>query len=244
MTMLTPRPGIGLVSELLVVPFRAPLDIGVCDGPLVIRQHALDRLHERMGLIGTYEVWAREFRVTLQLALLLSKQRYFVEAASQEGSPHHPEWCSARHLRRRCICRPHLASCSRSRPPAESGTPANRGGCAQVFGFLDPRNPPVASTETGRGWKAGLEGGNLESWEAEILAGDEAAVQRGQALSFPRFPGSQNFKAGPVRGAWRGPERATKVISVRQGASPTPLPYASGRSFTPSIAAPFLLSHC
>lgn len=86
LTMLTPRKGVGLVSELVVVSFRTPTRPLACAGPLTIRQHALERLHHRIGLSGDFTVWAREFRITLATALALSFSDDWKKADQTEGA--------------------------------------------------------------------------------------------------------------------------------------------------------------
>ena len=70
----SPETNIGLLSLIIFIPSRAPERMDVFDGPLEIRRHALERLHQRTGLIEGYDAWADEFRLTLRALLLLFKQ--------------------------------------------------------------------------------------------------------------------------------------------------------------------------
>lgn len=76
---------VGLVSMISFVPLRAPIKFDVFTGPLVVRRHALDRLHQRRGVLDAYETWAEEFRITLRTVLLLFGQQGYWIADSPDA---------------------------------------------------------------------------------------------------------------------------------------------------------------
>ena len=59
------------------LPGRAPEQIIMCRGPFEIRRHALERFHQRTGVVDQYEAWSAEFRPTLQAALALAGDKTF-----------------------------------------------------------------------------------------------------------------------------------------------------------------------
>ena len=69
-----PDTNFGLVSVISFIPARDPGKLESFDGPLMIRRHALDRLHQRLGTLDRYAAWAREFQVTLQTTLLFFRK--------------------------------------------------------------------------------------------------------------------------------------------------------------------------